>query len=62
MLTKRGLRSGQHVSPSTLKVLSVEDVCGTAEAGCEQHLSLAGRGASWLSVWHTVVSQSFAIT
>lgn len=39
------LRSGQSVSPSALKVLSVKDVCGTEAGWCEQHLSPAGRDA-----------------
>lgn len=57
MFKKRGLRSEVHVSPSALKVLSVKLICGAAEAGwCEQHLSLAGRDASWISVWHYMVS------
>ena len=60
VLTKRGVKSVQHASLSALKVLSVKGMCGAAVVGrCEQHLSLAGRDTSLLSIWHYVVSQYF---
>lgn len=33
MLIKRGIRSGQHASPRTLKVFSVKGMCGTTVVG-----------------------------